>query len=219
MKIEYPDFFEQRLTAAKKLRSAVDGTVAAFDVWLKDSKLPFFTDYTDHGPEHLNHVMLTAAALIPTEAREKFTPEDAAILVLAILLHDSALHLSEGGFQSLINGKAKMNRIDGMDSTTWPDLWDEYLFSAKRWDDQKLRRVFGSNESGTPLGMVRDPFEFYTSLTDADRKLIGEFIRRHHPRLAHEFAVFGVPSPFSDPIKPAPEFDNTLCDLAGLAGC
>ena len=53
------------------MRSAIDGTVAEFDAWLKDGKLPFFTDYTDHGPEHLNHVLLTAAALIPEEAQEK----------------------------------------------------------------------------------------------------------------------------------------------------
>jgi hypothetical protein len=40
---------------------------------------------------------------------------------------------------------------------------------------------------------VRDPFPHYSNLAESDRKLIGEFIRRHHPRLAHEFAVFGVP--------------------------
>lgn len=216
MRIQYPEFFEDRLATSKNMRSAVDGTVTAFDAWLRDSKLPFFTDYTDHGPEHLNHVMLTAAALIPPEAQEKFTPEDAAVLILAILLHDSALHLSEAGFQSLIKGKAAKNRIEGIDSTTWPDLWDEFLFSAKRWDDQKLRAVFGSDEAGAPLGMVRNPFEFYANLADTDRKLIGEFIRQHHPRLAHEFAVFGVPSPSSDPIKPAVGFNNLLCDLAGL---
>jgi hypothetical protein len=216
MRIQYPELFEKRLATSKNMRSAVDGTVTAFDAWLRDSKLPFFTDYTDHGSEHLNHVMLTAAALIPPEAREKFTAEDTAVLILAILLHDSALHLSEAGFQSLIKGNTAKNCIEGIDTTTWPDLWDEYLFSAKRWDDQKLKEVFGSDDTGAPLGMVRDPFEGYANLTDTDRKLIGEFIRQHHPRLAHEFAVFGVPSPSSDAIKPAADFDSLLCDLAGL---
>jgi hypothetical protein len=92
------------------MRAAVDGTITTFDAWLRDSKLPFFTDYTDHGPEHLNHVMLTVAALIPKEAQEKFTAEDTAVLILAILLHDSALHLSEAGFQSLIKGKGREKR-------------------------------------------------------------------------------------------------------------
>ena len=61
MSIQYPELFEQRLAENKRMRSAVDGTIAHFDAWLKDSKLPFFTDYTDHGPDHLNRVMLTAA--------------------------------------------------------------------------------------------------------------------------------------------------------------
>jgi molecular chaperone HtpG len=216
MRIRYPELFEKRLAANKKMRSAVDGTAAEFDGWLKDSKLPFFTDYTDHGPEHLNHVMVTTAALIPLEAQEKLTAEDAAILVLAVLLHDSALHLSEAGFQSLIKGKAAGNRIEGIDTTSWPNLWDEYLFSARRWDDQKLNNVFGADETGSPRGIVRDPFEFYTNLAETDRKLIGEFIRTHHPRLAHEFAVYGVPGASDESIKPASEFDASLCDLAGL---
>ena len=83
-------------------------------------------------------------------------------MVLAVLLHDSALHLSEAGFQFLIKGSAAKNRIDGIDTTVWPDLWDEYLFSARRWDDQKLREVFGTDETGTPRGIVRDPFEVYS---------------------------------------------------------
>src|SRR5687767_1399035 len=113
MTIQYPPFFEQKLAKNKVMRSAVDSTVALFDGWLRDSKLPFFSDYTDHGPEHLNRVMLTADALIASDAREKFTAEDAAVLILAILLHDSALHLSEAGFYSLIKGKAAKNCVAG----------------------------------------------------------------------------------------------------------
>lgn len=56
------------------------------------------TDYTDHGVEHLNRVMLTASGLIPPEAMEKVSVEDAAVLIGTILLHDSALHFSEAGF-------------------------------------------------------------------------------------------------------------------------
>lgn len=199
------------------MRSAVDGTVVQFSAWLKDSKLPFFTDYTDHGTDHLNRVMLTAAALIPSEAMGKFSAEDAAILIAAILLHDSALHLSEAGFYSLIKGEAASNRIEGLDKAAWPDLWDEYLFSAKRWDDQKLKEILGTDENGAIRGSPRDPFDSYHNLADTDRKLIGEFIRRYHPRLAHEFAVFGVAGPGSSKrIALSQDFDASLCDLAGL---
>jgi hypothetical protein len=199
------------------MRAAVDGTVVQFGSWLNDSKLPFFTDYTDHGTNHLNRVMLTAAGLIPREAKEKFSAEDAAVLIAAILLHDSALHLSEAGFYSLIRGKAASNRIQVLDKVPWPELWDEYLFSARRWDDQKLEEVLGVDNKGEVRGVPRDPFDSYHDLKDTDRKLIGEFIRRHHARLAHEFAVFGVPGPeSSSSVKLSQDFDSSLCDLAGL---
>jgi hypothetical protein len=45
MAIILPPLLEQKLTGNKNLRAAVDGTVADFDAWLRDSKLPFFTDY------------------------------------------------------------------------------------------------------------------------------------------------------------------------------
>lgn len=217
MTLVYPEFFEAVLAKNRRMRAAVDATVVEFDPWLKDSKLPFFADYTDHGVDHLNRVMTTSVGLISSDARPNFSPEDAAVLIAAILLHDSALHLSEAGFHSLIKGSAASNRIELVDKVPWPDLWDEYLFSARRWDDQKLEEVLGVDGSGAVRAAPRDPFDHYSNLEDTDRKLIGEFIRQHHARLAHEFALFGVPGPKgSESIKLSRDFDLSLCDLAGL---
>jgi len=216
MSIQYPAFLENKLSTNRELRSAVDGTVADFDHWLKDSKLPFFPDYTDHGPEHLSQVLATASELLSEEASSLFTAGDAAVLILATLLHDSAMHLSEAGFQELIVGHARDSRIPAFDSEAWPDKWQDFLFAAKRWDDQELIEVFGVSPSGHPRATVRDPFKYYDNLADSDRKLIGEFIRRDHHRMAHEFAVFGVPGPTGDPISPDTRFGDELCDIAGL---
>lgn len=73
------------------------------------------------------------------------------------------------------------------------------LVGEARWDDQKLKEVMGTDENGAVRGVAHDPFDCYHNLEDTDRKLIGDFFCRHHPRLAHEFAVFGVPggNPFS----------------------
>ena len=57
MSIIYSEFLEELLRTNRTLRSAIDGTVADFDIWLGTSKLPFFTDYTDHGIDHLNQVL------------------------------------------------------------------------------------------------------------------------------------------------------------------
>src|SRR5829696_2927384 len=106
MPITLPGFFEELLQRDRSLRAGVDTMALAFDAWLNTSRLPFFTDYTDHGIDHLNRVLATADHLIASASRDVFTPSDAAVLVASVLLHDSAMHLSEAGFYSLIRGEA-----------------------------------------------------------------------------------------------------------------
>lgn len=214
MPITYPKFFEELLQRDRSLRVAVDNMAVAFDGWLNSSRLPFFTDYTDHGIDHLNCVLATANHLISDKARDILTPSDVAVLVASILLHDSAMHLSEAGFYSLIRGEASDWNNPGFSDRPWPVLWDEFLFSAKRWDEQRLRDVLGETPSGEPRAQVRDPFTNYEDLSDTDRKLIGEFIRQHHPRMAHEFALYGVPGRVL--VKPGRLFPADLRDISGL---
>ena len=213
MTIQYPPFFEQVLQRDRSLRAGVDTLTTAFQSWLNSSRLPFFTDYTDHGIDHLNCVLATADNLITEQARNLLTPSDAAVLIAATLLHDAAMHLSEAGFHSLIRGQASSWNITEFSERPWPTLWDDYLFSAKRWDESRLREVLGETPSGELRAHIRDPFSNYDDLSDTDRKLIGEFIRAHHPRMAHEFACKGVPG------KSLIEFASTLgTDLLDIAG-
>lgn len=102
--ISYPPLFSKKLSRNLEIRSAVDATLVDFDSWFQDSKLPFFPDYTDHGVIHVSEVLETAANLIRPSAQALFSAEDAAILILAALLHDAALHLSEAAFRELIIG-------------------------------------------------------------------------------------------------------------------
>ena len=214
----YPDFLAVKLSGDdhEDLRSAVDGT-CAIRAWLKDSTLYFFPDYTEHGPDHLRQVLETASLLITKKARKHFTAKDAAVLILAVLLHDSAMHISKDGFYELIKGNASKRGIPYFDTVPWPKLWDEFLFMARRWDDRKLEDVFGGWGDDSPRPVVKNPFDHYHDLGDWDRKLIGEFIRVHHPRMAHEFALYGVPSGLAaDPIRPDRRFGGRLSDLGGL---
>lgn len=193
MPIAYPTYLEALLSTDRQLRSGVDHLIVLFDGWLTTSRLPFFEDYTDHGIEHLNGVLETAHHLISPQAREHFSAADAAALITATLFHDSALHLSEAGFLALITGSPATWQIAGFNDQPWPTLWDDYLFSARRWDERRLHQVFGDVGLDPTELQLLDPFSHYENLTTVDRKLIGEFIRLHHARLAHEFAVFGVP--------------------------
>src|SRR5207248_892792 len=150
VRLSIPEPFDKALETDAKLRAAVYGTAADFEPWLADSKLFFFPDYTDHGIEHVNQVLATAAALATTDAHQLLTAGDMAILIIATLLHDSAMHLSGAGFESLITGAANAQRISDFDREGWPALWESFLFSAKRWDDVRLTNVFGELEEGSP---------------------------------------------------------------------
>ena len=129
----------------------------------------------------LKKVLDISDKLVGDRARQLFSAEDVAMLTFSILLHDLALHVSEAGFQSLLR------------DPNWANSWRDFLNTAKHWDDRKLVQVFGADETGAPLALVNDPFDDYSNLTESDRKLIGEFIRQHHPQLAYEFALAGFP--------------------------
>lgn len=103
------------------------------------------------------------------------------------------MHMSEAGFAQLIRGQCADWRVAEFDESEWPVLWDQFLFSARRWGERELLDILGENLRGEPIAQIRDPFLNYDNLDDSDRKLIGEFIRRHHSRMSHEFAVYGIP--------------------------
>jgi molecular chaperone HtpG len=212
--IDYPDFFETLLRGAPKLRGPLDSSVALVASVLQLSHRPFFVDYTDHGPEHLAKVCNIADKLLADSARQVFSAEDVAVFVLSVLLHELGMHLSESGFASLVNSPSSVGQ-HSLDKTRWPDLWHEFLDTARHWDDRRLIQVFGADETGAPRALVKDPFEHYDNLTESDRKLIGEFIRENHVRMAHEFAVFGFPGANGARIK-FDAFGAEMMDLAGV---
>src|SRR5258708_10199542 len=177
--LDSPQLISKKLEAHPKVRASVDSSLTVVAEILQVSKLPFFPDYTDHGPQHLTAVLEIADKLIADCAHSLFTSEDAAILIFSSLLHDLALHLSEAGFTTLLSSTK-----DGRKSNDWAELWREFFAVARHWDDHMLIQIFGSDETGAPRTLVKDPMDHYDNLTESDRKLIGEFIRRHHAQMA-----------------------------------
>jgi molecular chaperone HtpG len=189
-----PSRLSTLLSKDQQLQGCILQTLSDFQIWFEDRNMPFFPEYTDHGPKHIEDVMTTAEGLIRDESWEFLTPEDAAVLILGILLHDCAMHLSEDGFLALLNPEEPRLLIDDLGDRPWPDLWASFLSEASRFDARKLRSLFGNTEPiHTPSSDVRD-------MTLRDRLLIGDFLRRHHPRLAHEIALWGVPGPTVDKV-------------------
>src|SRR5215472_10146650 len=100
-----PTRFESKLKTDKLLYGSLLQTFSVFEHILQWSKLPFFPEYTDHGEAHLTSVLRTADALIPDDSRSHVSVPDAAVLTLAVLLHDLGMHLNEDGFARLVSSK------------------------------------------------------------------------------------------------------------------
>ena len=204
--IQIPEPLALKLRVDQGLSGAVDLSLSNFSPWIATNQLYFFPEYTDHGPRHIGEVIETAADLMSENA--PVTASDAAVLLIGCLLHDCAMHLTKDGFRTLIRPDSGYQPIEGFPDKPWDKLWRDYLAEARRFDGNKLQQLFGDTEP------VREP-TLDGTLNDRDRYLIGEFLRRHHPRLAHEIAHYGVPGPGDERIRVVglePEF----ADLAGL---
>jgi molecular chaperone HtpG len=92
-------------------------------------------------------------------------------------------------------------------------LWEDFLSEARRFDGRKLLSLFGDTDP------VRRPPAKVADFTLRDRLLIGEFIRRHHARLAHEIAIHGIPGIGGRAVSLIDRTSETsiwLSDIAGL---
>lgn len=214
------------LLGQSTLGHAVRLSLQDFEQWIEGSTrgLFFFPEYTDHGPRHISAVLGAAETLIRPGAWKYLTSEDAAVLVLATLLHDCAMHLTADGFLDLIGAKDKpiTPLVRSLDEKTWPELFDQFYLEARRWDQRKLHSLLGDQDKAVEeeedlATYIRHPRE----KSDPEdwslryRKFLGEFVRRYHARLAHEIALSGVPGAGHNRLR-LTHISDTLADLAGL---
>ncbi len=212
-----PDRIEVLLAKKPGLHGAVQAALERLSPWLSANRLDFFPDFTDHGPTHIESVMRGTEALVAEESWQSLTPADAAVLVLACVLHDCAMHLSKDGFLALISPDPAWRAegrwfLDRFEDSPWPDLWGEFFREARHFDERSLLNILGHTEPVRPL--PEDPLRW----TELDCRLIGEFIRRHHARLGHEIAVAGVPGPPEEPRVAFGEIFEQWPELPDLAG-
>lgn len=198
----------QELLQGSEYASAVGDLVERTSEILADNKLAFFPDYTDHGVEHISAVLNSEVDLIPKDVWGDASDDssscllsaaDAAIVVGATLLHDIAMHLKKKGFRELIEKESRFEPLDWFkDDQTghtadlpWHELWDRYQREARRFSDRDLGKIIGEEAArrwqfdGLPAD--DEPWD------DNHYLVVGEFLRRHHARLAHEIAHFGFP--------------------------
>lgn len=188
MSLVIPDKLSSILDKHTSSRALVYNVIHAVTPWLTPNNLHFFPEYTDHGFTHLNEVLLTSSGIITDDARDSLTPEDVAALILSTVLHDCAMHITADGFFTLIRGQySPVNSRFVSDEPPWTELWKKYTDEAKRFSTKQLIGMFGDSAPVTDIPTDK------LKLTMRDNLLIGEFIRRHHARLAHEIALNGIP--------------------------
>jgi molecular chaperone HtpG len=181
-----------------------------FEQLFRLSGVPFFREYTDHSFQHSTEVFQAACEMLSAESYTVISPEDLNIICLASFVHDSGLHISEDVFLRLTDPANDKVAIDHFDSANWPELWTEFLAEAKRFSAKKLVDLFGDTEP------VREPPRSALDMTQRDRLLIGEFLRRHHPRYAHEFARGLIDDANGRKLDFLDQFEPSIQDIVGL---
>lgn len=183
--------------------------------------LYFFPEFTDHGPTHIASIFNTSESLISGPSWKRLTGDDAAAFLLAVLFHDAAMHLTADGLIGLVEQqKGKSNPlIPDLDRESWGELFHDFYVEAKRWDSRKLFNILGDKDSSVSVDLsqyVCRPTDIPDSETwsTRQRKFFGEFVRRHHARLAHEIAVKGFPG--NETLIHSPDLPESFKDLVGI---
>lgn len=154
---------------------------------LESDELYFFREYTDHGIKHIENTLQYAENLIAEDTFQYLTPDEVGVLLLSVVLHDIGMHTNAEMFKNMIDGKYD-NLVNLFpDGKTWKELWEAFLYDSQYWGEERKKNVFGKTDYNICIPDLSD----LQLLTEYDRKLIGEFVRIHHCRIAHEVALNG----------------------------
>lgn len=216
--IVLPALLEERLASDDGLKAAVYGLLRDVNPMLQWNTLEFFPDFTDHGARHVEAVLHTCVWLMTEESRKLLTPQDAAALVGACVLHDLAMHLNKAGIAKMLAADSAYKPVEWFRKRThelsWHDQWLEFCGEARRFNDQDNTRIFGDPEPVRPPDMDVATIE-QANWSERQFLLVGEFVRRHHARMAHEFALYEFPAG-TDIDVPGALGDPKLANLVGL---
>lgn len=195
--ISLPEKLREALYNNNKVKSdefaiKVLNAVMPFSKILEENRLTFFPEYTDHGKNHINSILECVEQIASDDSIKLLSSEEVGVLILSVALHDIGMQVNEEMFKNMLNGKYDNLRYnDFNDTKTWADLWAEYLNDYNYWSDKKRRDVLGDDFKTYIHQDINDHLKKKDGLTGSDKKLIGEFIRKHHCRIAYEVAIAG----------------------------
>ena len=147
--------------------------------------MQYFKEYTLHDESHINAVLKIADALVPNDTLSLLEQLEIEILVSAIIIHDLGMFIQKDGVQSILFGEYKNVKIENLDSLCWGEQWQDFYKRARKYNQQQLVDLFGDNPPSIklPPDTVDD--------TGDNWRVYGEFLRKFHPRLAHDIVLLG----------------------------
>jgi hypothetical protein len=185
-------------------------SINAYTQIYNENKLYFFEEYTNHGIDHINAILVFSDKLIPEDTFSHFIDsQNCMVLILSVFLHDIGMHHTFQSFKDLVNETSIC--IPELDTKSWQQLWKEFVEKVNKYDAKKRKALFGDRN----INITIPDFKSKDTLTGIHKKLIGEFIRIHHPRMAHEISMNGLRSDGNLVIKPVSN-DRKIADLIGL---
>ncbi|MBL8813190.1 MAG: ATP-binding protein [Planctomycetaceae bacterium] len=198
---------------------------------LRDNKLPFFPDFTDHGIEHVQQVLIDQISLLEPVVCERLllTSGDAFLIVVGTILHDLGMHLTGDALRHLLQ-KSGHQRTPGLRFETseddfgvdasWKTLWNAFLLEAQRWTPIRRSDALGkvhhwpSKQEWEQL--TSEDSVGFAEMAKRYSRITGEFLRRHHARIAYEIAVDGYPGVSGDDFMVLSKLPGCIGELAGF---
>jgi hypothetical protein len=207
--IALPTRLEQVLDGDQIFANKIWSAISPFSDILKANQLYFFPEYTDHGIKHIENTLTYVENLISEDTFAKLTPKEVGIIVLSVVLHDIGMHTNAEMFRNMIEGRYdSCSNLFG--KKTWKEIWEMYIEDSKYWNQDKKENVFGE-----PDHIIERPdLSDLQKLNEYDKKFIGEFIRQHHCRVAHEIAINGYIG--KNTISFGKELDTSYLEIAGV---
>ena len=203
-----PKRFEKIIKTNQEIHGAIKTALHLFSQWLYTNQLVFFPEYTDHGVNHVQDVLNTADSILRDSSLDILTPEDIYVLTSSILLHDCAMHISKAGLKDLINKEIYSSSLFGYPiESSFKNEWLNFEREVSKYSDRDWHKFFSDESPVTFPDLDKD-------LTERQLVLIGEFVRKHHARMAQVIARHGLPTG-KDPII---FFNEDLLHLNELSG-
>ena len=202
------------LDKKETLSIQVRGIVRPFSEILKANELYFFPEYTDHGIKHIENTLQYAENLIAEDTFNCLTPEEVGVLLLSVVLHDIGMHTNAAMFKNMIEGK--YDDLVGLfpNGRTWKELWESFLYDCQYWGEEKKNNVFGTQNY---KNIQKPDLDDLQKLNEYDKKLIGEFLRIHHCRIAHEVSIKGYLGSDNKPfVRDGIDLDPDHIRIAGI---